>query len=359
LLFHPNDEVSVATANRFVSHFDKLGMRRAGVNVRVPVRFRSEALEANGTLKGIDIEGGVLDVIIVLYGADMSISDKPWMDLCAETEMKFRADGKTLLPIVVQMDASVGRPDVFANLQDVRWSDWIGLTDDERATRLMVHVVNAVRRRVASWPIGQRETIFISHAKRDGRVVAERIVRHISDPSNGLKLDTFYDALELESGEEWIAGLKHYATTGSLIALVTDAYDERPWCNQEILWAKEKRRPIVLVDIGRSRVDRSFPYAGNVPLVRDPLETTGSIEQMLLDVLSEALRCDLFIKTAGGKADILPLPRPPELADLAFFLAEHKGKTLVYPDPPLSNVEIDLLKVLTPTDQRICAIGDL
>jgi hypothetical protein len=147
--------------------------------------------------------------------------------------------------------------------------------------------------------------------------------------------------------------------SASAPALVTDSYDERPWCNQEILWAKENRRPLLLMDIGRSRVDRSFPYAGNMTLVRNPMTDASGIELALMELLSEGLRCDLFTKrvdaAAQGKA--LALPRPPELADLAFLSQEDPGKPVVYPDPPLPDVETLLLQRLA-NGRRIVALSD-
>ena len=359
VLFHPEDKIGTAVADRFIRHFDKLGMARGGINVRIPVRFRSESYYADGMFLPISGEADLLDVAVLLYSPEMAMDDTPWKTLCLDAQAEFSRTGKNFMPFVVQTDASASPPNELSRLLHVNFDRWSGHSDEEHATRLLINLVNSIRRKIGQWPTGYREVIFISHAKRDGRTAAERIVRHISDPTGGLKLNTFYDALELEYGEDWIAGLKHHATTGSLIALVSDTYDERPWCNQEILWAKEHRRPILMVDIGRSRVERSFPYGGNAPLLRDPLETTAAIEFILLELLSEALRCDLFLKVAGALPNVFPLPRPPELLDLAYLIGQAAGRTLVYPDPQISTVESDLLKLMTPHGQRICALGEL
>src|SRR5262249_18605007 len=151
---------------------------------------------------------------------------------------------------VVVMESNLAPFGCFGDAQTVAWHEWQGLDDSARTTRLLIHVVNSMRRKLLEMEAGKREKIFLSHAKFDGKLAAERIQRHINDPANGLRLATFYDALELESGEEWKKGLREAASNASMLALVTEAYDSRPWCNQEILWAKEFRRPLLLVDIG-------------------------------------------------------------------------------------------------------------
>jgi hypothetical protein len=126
------------------------------------------------------------------------------------------------------------------------------------------------------------------------------------------------------------------------------------------LWAKEARRPILMVDIGRRRVGRCFPYAGNAPVVADPLRDAEGIEAVLLELLSEALRCDLFLLAVGalGNAPVVALPRPPELCDLAFCEGEPPDAPIVYPDPPLSRFETALLEKMSG-GRRLAALGDL
>jgi hypothetical protein len=355
VLFHPNDPASDRIARTLVKHFDKLGMQRAGVQMRIPVRVRSEPLQSDGSLRPIDSTAADLDVVVVLYGVDMEEERDPWRNLCRDAEQR----RFPLLALLVAMDSGLKSFGTFSKVQDIRWYEWTGLDEAARAQRLIIHIVNAIRRRIFPKPAGQREPIFISHAKHDGKVAAERIVRHMSDPTNGLRLDNFYDALELESGEEWREGLRQAATRASMLCLITDSYDERPWCNQEILWAKENRRPLLLMDIGRSRVDRSFPYAGNMTLVRNPMTDASGIELALMELLSEGLRCDLFTKRvdAATQGKALALPRPPELADLAFLSQEDPGKAIVYPDPPLPDVEALLLQRLA-NGRRIVALSD-
>ncbi|VTZ51170.1 conserved hypothetical protein [Methylocella tundrae] len=357
LIHHPKDTTSTRTAQAFVAHFDKIGMQRAGVQMRIPVRVRSEPLGADGSLAPIRALGANLNVVVMLYGVDIEEKPTHWLDLCRDAERSVAP----LFGIVTTIDSGLGSLGCFDRGQTIAWWDWQGLDDEARATRLLIHVVNAIRRQLFKKQAGEREKIFLSHAKSDGKLAAERIVRHISDPANGLRLDTFYDARELETGEDWREGLEEAASKASMLAIVTDLYDSRPWCNQEILWAKEFRRPLLLVDLGCKRVERTFPYSGNMTVIRSPLADPAGIERALLELLTEALRCDLFAIQAGtvtgGAAEIFP--RPPELADLA-FLADQAGNaktTIVYPDPPLPDVETQLLAKLA-NGRKILALSD-
>ncbi len=359
LLYSPQDAAACKIADMFVEHFDRIGMRRAGVHVRIPLRVRCEALDAtNGTLYPIRRTGSELDVIVVLHGTAMDHDPGRWTALCSAAAVLT----PRLLGLVVKLDDGIGSLGVFGSGQLIEWNLWRDSEFAQRLDKLLIHVVNAIRRKLGNWQQGEREKIFISHAKADGKAIAEGFVRHVNDPANALRLDLFYDAQKLESGEDWAAGLGTAVKSASFLGLATEAYDARPWCNQEILWAKEHRRPAVMVDVGRRRVHRTFPYAGNLMLIAEKADDDASIDRVLLQLLSEALRCDIFERMAKAAGidrarGVVALPRPPEMADLAFLAGAPEIHTIVYPDPPLPGVEIDLLRRLAAA-RRIVSFGD-
>ena len=359
IVHHPDDPVGAGIVAAMVGHFDCLGMSRAGVHMRIPVRVRSEALGPGDALRPIVPKAGRLDVVVPVLSAEMDEAAAPWMKLVDDMIAAFAGAPERLFVQAVLLEPEVRMFPALAQWQALAWHTWSGLDGAARARRLMLHLVNSIRRRLSGKAAGDREPIFISHAKADGKEAAERLIAHMQDPRNELKLDTFYDAMQLEAGEDWAQGLAKGAETASLLALVTDAYDTRPWCNQEILWAKEHRRPILMVDVGRKRVGRSFPYAGNVPLIADPMKDPAGMEAVLLELLSEALRCDLFVAAvearSGGAA--IPLPRPPELCDLV-YCDRDPDRPLVYPDPPLPAAELALLGRAAGA-RRVAALSDL
>ncbi len=89
--------------------------------------------------------------------------------------------------------------------------------------------------------------VFISHAKADGRIIAERIRDGLAQFS---QLQPWFDANDLPAGAPWaetMVGAARSATDG-LIAVVSDAYDSRYWCQRE---AQHAREPRLLDETGR------------------------------------------------------------------------------------------------------------
>ena len=87
-----------------------------------------------------------------------------------------------------------------------------------------------------------------------------------------------------------------------------------------------------------------------MPRVRISAEPgkTDWIERILVEVVSEGLRCDVFVADATRRADAsaiadaVILPRPPELFDLAE--TTRTKVTIIYPDPPLGRTELEILE---------------
>lgn len=241
------------------------------------------------------------------------------------------------------------------------------MSTSARDNRLLLHTLYQIRHNLAllRGKIGQ-EKIFVSHAKADGDEIASSIVSYVNDKTQDVSLHTFYDAKELNPGEDFGSRFVKEIGIGTLLAIVSDTYDTRPWCVSELTTAKQERRPIVLADVGQRRISRTYPYGANLPKVRvNPVSgNTDWIDKLLVEVLSEGLRCDLFERQAENivyKANtVLVLPRPPELFDL--IDAESLPELIVYPDPPLGKLEERLLtkalKVSSP-NTRLVTLGEL
>lgn len=345
---HPANRAAACIVKAAAALAEGVGAERAGAHMRVPVRVRAEPFGLNGSLRPVIPSASDLDVIVLLKSLEMADEDAraPFDALLQQVRHDFaNRPGFLLLPVLLD---KVAQPTGFGELQGIRWYEWAGLNEPARRTRALVRIATAVREKLGSVSSDRRSTIFVSHAKRDGRELAEGIVRHVRDPKNALGLGTFYDALELRDGEEFAAGLEEGVRGGALLALVSDAYEGRPWCNREVLWAKRWRRPAVLVDVGRCRVGRTFPYLGNLPLRCHNLRTPEGREAAILDVVTEMLRVDLFARMAEQIApDAFALPRSPELLDLV-VLKEAGAKRVIYPDPPLADAELALLRALGP-----------
>jgi hypothetical protein len=196
--------------------------------------------------------------------------------------------------------------------------------------------------------------LFLSHAKdgAQGVKAAEALKRLIE---NG-PMREFFDATDIAAGygfEDEI--LKHIADS-TLVAIHSDSYSSRYWCQREILAAKEEERPIVAVDLIGKFEDRRFPLAANLPGIRIPVEADHQIkEENLLAILRAALlesirffysRQALTAYQAAGwfSASAFISARPPEACvptRLAAKMEKEKegGLDFVYPDPPIYQEE--------------------
>ena len=203
-------------------------------------------------------------------------------------------------------------------------------------------------------PIQVPVRVFLSHAKKDGE---ELTIQFKTFLQNELQLDTFFDRNGIFYADDFGADIEKRAKESALLILQTDAYSTREWCQKEVLFAKKYRRPVLVLDHVEHSETRSFPYLGNVPTLRYKSETP--IEEIIGHLLIEVLRSEYFPKQArrtGQLFDVdltnaLILSQSPELINLV--PPSEKPRTVVYPDPPLGNHEIELLKSSDPNSRLI------
>lgn len=353
-------------------HFDGIGMERDGVAHRVPVRFASAPWDEASSLPAeIDLSRAVHNVIILLHDDVMQDNFIAWDSYVQRTRKAIAERGN--VDFIVPFGSPSGDPplpsDKSANVQYTNRRAWARaeMPVGARDSRLLLHTLYQIRRKLALIGGGDgQERIFVSHAKADGDATAAAIVAFVNDRRQDVALHTFYDAKELNPGEDFSEQFADEIGAGTLLAIVSDAYDTRPWCVFELTTAKRKRRPIVLADAGLRRTSRTYPYGANLPRVRITPKTddTSWIEALLVEALSEGLRCDLFerqaLRIVHNASDALLLPRPPELFDL--IDAEKLPGLIVYPDPPLGAIEEGLLsKALAAVSPgtRLVTLGEL
>lgn len=196
--------------------------------------------------------------------------------------------------------------------------------------------------------------LFLSHAKDKGQgVAAATALKELID--NGPMRD-FFDATDIAAGYDFEAEILAHIEDSTLVAIHSDSYSSRYWCQREILAAKDAERPIIAVDLIGKFEDRRFPLGGNLPVIRVPVEGDNEIKQFhLFGVLQAALLetirffyskvCLTWYRSAEWfpKGAFLSA-RPPEacvLARLAEEIKEEEDRCLdfVYPDPPIYQEE--------------------
>jgi len=387
-------------AHALRDQLDALGMIRDGVGFRIPVRQRSRPWRPKLNPRPIELGAARSNVVVVVVD-DVMRARKEWAEYVAELaeQMSARGGADLLLPV------TTSRGESLPVLAERELHGIMAFTpdDDEAALsrwlrRVVMYAMGVIwvhqrtgrcsrndsaARRGGADSAPPREdvrkiTVFLSHAKKDGEGAAlllERF-RRLAPPKNegGVNsVDMYFDAYDTVAGKSYSDQFKKAISQGALLGIVTDAYHGRPWCMWEVLTAKEHKSPIVIWDLSHRGVLRSFPYLGNVPVVRTPeakyaaggpaepeelvVESISDmeIERVLLALLSEALRMEVWaahaealVKTSAMTAPtMIVCARPPELADLAHQCARGV-KTIVYPDPPIALHEQRLLAAAFP-----------
>lgn len=202
--------------------------------------------------------------------------------------------------------------------------------------------------------------VFLSHAKRDGRVIAERLRDGVASLG---QVKTWFDANDLPSGYEWDHPMETAAAgSAALVSVVTDAYPTRPWCRQEVQLARTPRpalregctlteeaargftiwsvRPTVAVRQPGSQWSRPMAPLVHVPSIGWPEDDNGTeerladvVDRMLLEVLISGFQRELatdlcesahFVPPVGTHVAMLSwVPEPWSMVHVISSLVGH------------------------------------
>lgn len=206
----------------------------------------------------------------------------------------------------------------------------------------------------------ERLKVFISHSKRDSDKRGLRVAEFFREKiAADTKLEFYFDANNIQDGENFEKSIERDARRSLLLLLNSDSYSSREWCQREIIAARKRNCPYIIVSLINNISERIFPYMGNVPCIR----YNDNWEEVLLLLLKTAtwniygkkyLECvkrDLKgNKSYGNIATVMGVP------DLFSVVGVNK-KTILYSLPPLMLSERSLLKnkfkgtkFITPTE---------
>ncbi|WP_436912797.1 TIR domain-containing protein [Acinetobacter schindleri] len=206
--------------------------------------------------------------------------------------------------------------------------------------------------------------LFLSHAKKGG--IGEVYAKSIKQFINTTNMNEFFDASEISVGYRFDEEIINHINQSTLIAIATDEYSSRYWCQREILEAKKTNRPIIAVNCLKEYEDRIFPPAANVPCVHitpsdDP--SKHEVLTILVAALIETIRFNFSNKLLNYYKmqswidnDAVILARPPEIQNAILLkqsLEKDQQLTICYPEPPIYAEEMDWtnylnIKVSTP-----------
>lgn len=187
----------------------------------------------------------------------------------------------------------------------------------------------------------QSLSIFISHSKRDRANKGELMAKEVRDfLYSDTKLNSFFDVHDILDGYKFGDQITTKIGSCSLLILFTDTYSSREWCRKEALIAKDKHIPIVAVFMLDGNVDRVFPYIGNVPSTVFDGDWRKVINLLLRTMLDQSVEAVMLEEDCDENTEFLPYP--PEAYNMS--LLKDETRKLLYPEPPLGNEELDVLK---------------
>lgn len=193
--------------------------------------------------------------------------------------------------------------------------------------------------------------LFISHSKHDDNQEGLEYAEFLRDKINkDTKLSTFFDQKSIVDAYDFADQIEEAASNSMLVIVNTCTYAQREWCKKEVITAKNNNVPIVCVDLISGVVDRTFPYMSNIPAISRP----DDWKQVVRLLLSTALRqyyVELLLPqlVKEEKRDTtVTMSIAPELFTVCRLKPEIK--TVIYPEPPVSKDELQVL--LRPDKSR-------
>lgn len=186
--------------------------------------------------------------------------------------------------------------------------------------------------------------LFISHSKKDNNNIGETKAKELRDYlRRDSKLDTFFDANDIVEGYSFKNQIENNIKDSILLILETSTYSSREWCRIETLIGKEAMVPIVVVSLLEGRVQRSFPYLGNVPKIR----FHDSWDEVILLLLRTALDYSyqyMYLSTLVKSLDVQKACVLPAAPELLLIQGKENVQNYIYPEPPLGSEEMDVIK---------------
>lgn len=370
VVWHPKDREGTEAAERLIDHFH--GTAFSGlIGGAVEVFVRSEGWEndkdAPRPLPYVDelpcdLPQAELTVVVPILGMELARAveqGEPWSEYMESlrTGAKARSEEVCILPVRPETAVSEGAlHHSFSGIQAIH-------IDDALCREVAQGIAQFAR------PEQRRLQVFLSHTKRGGPVDdPSALVHRVRELILDTKLADFFDAQDLQPGTDWSAKLLSEAARSAMLAIRTDHYASRGWCQKEVVAAKRAGMPIVILDALSLGEERGSFLMDNIP--RIPLHnevSDGAIMRALDQLVDECLKRILWTRQeelasrTGSSVGTWWAPHAPEPVTFTSWLDEAQADladgdpvVVIHPDPPLGPDELETLGELG----RLCGLAD-
>ena len=361
VVWHPSYVTGSKVADLLRRHFGGDRHRDVAGEPGLSVIYRRKVAPGESEPVSIDWDEAETTAVVVLVDSSLA-DDTAWSNYVRGLAHNAGRRGllTRLFPVVMETEGL----QLQLEEQALRWDLWEE-SDTAREQRLVSsltyefsrilrHRLDLFRRpEAAEAPLAsylEKVQVFISHSKHDddGEPVARSIRDWLHANSD---MSSFFDVYDIPAGLSFHDVLLHQIETSAVVALHTDSYSSREWCRREVIEAKLRQVPMIVVDCLREFDKRSLPYMGNVPIVRmspDRRDRIDTVAGCLLDEVFRAYvwRCRVE-RYREAHPNVLFIARPPELISLAAIQSE-TGSLIVYPEPLLGADEARLFLEIAP-----------
>jgi len=359
VIWHPDFMEGHHIANQIREHFD--GDRILNVTGGVGLEVTFQGADQSGKPVHVELNPYPDDPIIFVILIDpIYTKDKHWIKYLNDVRqiammMNLRPN---YLPVVIH--SSIFQI-IELDEQAIRWDTWDDSTNESREQYLLSEVTYAISRALRHYLNVQSNLdhdqsvidkhwekfqVFLSYAKSDpqGTEIAQQIRYYLSENT---ALSSFLDTYDIPFGEPFPEVIHRNIIKSIFLGIRTDRYSASDWCQREVIDAKRNEVPIVIVDCLSDGDDRTFPYLGNVPVVRmDPIlqDRLPYIARRLIDEIFLNLLWHYRVHGLGEDFDdTLFMARPPELLSMINITPDKDTpEVIVYPDPAMGIEEIRL-----------------
>ena len=297
---------------------------------------------------GTDVDGHVVmvddsisekTIVLLLIDSNMRI-DKIWQDFVKTTII---AHPRTYNLYCVDLYKYA-----FEFLPEIKYSQFIGYQSES----LLLHWsefearVYDISIRLLEKEGKNQQKVFISHSKHDsdGKSHAEDLRDYLVH--NATKLSYFFDVNSIMEGYAFNKQIEEGVKESIFITMVSNTYSDREWCRKELIEAKKNKIPVIGVYLLNGKVERMFPYIGNMPGVAYTGDWQPVVNLLLRTALNQSYQEKLLKKYTADHDEMDMLTTMPEAFSFS-FIDENKSK-IIYPEPPLCNEELNILKKIRP-----------
>ncbi len=361
---HPEFDLADEYVHAIYSSIFREYNSNCNITCGVPVFF-SESTDVKDNMLNIDFEIAERTAIFVLVDTSMLLDKEyGWKEYLNYISKKCQLnENRRLFPIAIVEQALQAYPDIISNLNYIRLYKlsnemklpYLIFSIKHDLCRMMFRIEKASESSSITEPPVK---LFLSHAKADGIDIVERIRTYINSST---AIVDFFDTVDIPQGSDFLKEIDNNIRQSSMLLVIqTDKYTKSEWCKKEILLAKEKRIPIVIINCLKKGEERSFPYIGNLRNYCGNMDDKNFELNVLSGAMSEVLSKSYYKenvfkvlqenKLSISKENIFEYP--PELLSLEQWPSKNHSM-IVYPEPPLGKFELELLQIIKPNHQLV------